>query len=264
MLEVIDLLASQTTVLRFVLQVTKALTVSVPPARLGIDAETVKDRLARGGRGRASPTTPVIPASTLKGVWRTSACYAANEMGLACCGTKNPDLMNEIHLVFERGGVRLVTVEGRRVCHVCALFGLSGVSSAVYFEDAYPLGYLVAVGIRPGIEVDDYSSTVRRGKLYFVEVVEPGSLFTVDVGLTLDGRFGDSFGLCQAVELLVRASEYVEAVGVGRGAARPYLYSVGFGGSVTREPSEAARLLNCPGLEPVFRRVWLPEKLVLP
>lgn len=263
MLEVIDLLALQTIVFRFVLQVTRALTVSVPPTRLGIDAETIKDRLAGGGR-QASSMTPIIPASTLKGVWRTSACYAANEMGLVCCGTKSPDLMGKMHLVFEDGGARLVTVHGRRVCHVCALFGLSDVPSAVYFEDARPLDYLVAVGVRPGIEIDDYSGTARRGRLYFVEVIEPGSLFTVDVGLVLDGRFGESFGLCQAVELLIRASEYVEAVGVGRGAAKPYLYSVVFGGSVAREPSEAAKLLNCLDLEPVFQRVWLPEKLVLP
>ncbi|HID40690.1 MAG TPA: hypothetical protein EYP33_00850, partial [Pyrodictium sp.] len=163
--------------LHFVLQVTRALTVRSPPSGLGLDA----------GTARSPETGSVyIPSSTLRGVWRTASCYAAHEMGLTCCGSKHPDRVKKAHSVLAEAGAILVEVSNEKLCHVCSVFGTANIEGVVFFTDAEPLGSIVSTGVRPGIEIDDYTGTVSRGKFYLVEAVEPGSLFRFHIDVAVE------------------------------------------------------------------------------
>ena len=241
--------------LYFVLQVTRALTVRSPPSGLGLDAETARN---------PETGSAYIPSSTLRGVWRTASCYAAHEMGLTCCSSKHPDQVKKAHSALAEAGAVLVEVGREKLCHVCSVFGTANIEGVVSFTDAEPLGNTVSTGIRPGIEIDDYTGRVSRGKLYFVETVEPGSLFRFRIEVAAEPP---RLPLCRTVELLARAALYVEAVGVGSGAARPYLWRVerpGDPGWKADKPAEAAKQLGCTGLEQLFSRIWLPAKLTIP
>lgn len=244
--------------LHFVLHVTRALTVRSPPSGLGLDAETARNPETR---------SVYIPSSTLRGVWRTASCYAAHEMGLTCCSSKHPDRVKEAHNALARAGAVLVEVDGDKLCHVCSVFGTANIEGVLFFTDAEPLGDIVSTGIRPGIEIDDYTGRVSRGKLYFMETVEPGSLFRFHIDVVAEPP---GLSLCQTLELLAQAALYVEAVGVGSGAARPYLWRVEHvreHGKVAWRadtPAEAARQLGCSGLGQVFSRIWLPAELTIP
>jgi len=237
--------------LGLLLQVTRALAIRSPPLTSGVDHETFKDK-----RGI------VLPASSIKGVFRTAACYAASELGLSCCSTKNPEAIDKMHNLLAKRGTSLVEVKGKKVCHVCALFGFPGYRGALVFEDAEPVPGTVTIDIYPGIEIDDYTGTVSTGKLYFIEAVNPGSLFYTSVTVTELGRelAGEP---CWPFKLLLRGLDYVEAVGLGSGAARPYIYKVAAGSKEALSPREAAELSGCPDLESLFSRYWLREELKL-
>ena len=237
--------------LDLLLQVTRALAIRSPPLTSGVDHETFKDE-----RGI------VLPASSIKGVFRTAACYAALELGLSCCSTKNPEAINKVHDLLARRGVSLVEVKGRKLCHVCALFGAPGYRGVLVFEDGELVPGSVTISIYPGIEIDDYTGTVSRGKLYFVEAVNPGSLFYTSITLAEASRelAGES---CWPLELVLGSLGYVEAVGLGSGAARPYIYKVIVEDDEALTPRNAAELSGCPNLEPLFSRHWLREELNL-
>ena len=244
--------------IRLILQVTRALSVRTPPTLLGLDRETFRDH------GRVK-----IPASSLRGVFRTASCYAAISLGLTCCATRNPELMDMVHRRLEEEGRPLVEVGGRRVCHVCSLYGFPGHRGILVFEDAEPLPGAVTTSIYPGIEIDDYTGTVARGKLYFIEAVNPGSLFHTTI--TLEGQpptMGEGEeGRCWPLKLLLTALNYVEAVGLGNGAARPYIHSLttsrGTAEVTAYTAEEAATLTGCPSLKPLFSRHWITGRLTL-
>ena len=237
--------------LDLLLQVTRALAIRSPPLTSGVDHETFKDE-----RGI------VLPAPSIKGVFRTAACYAALELGLSCCSTKNPKSIDEIHRSLAERGVSLVDVNGERVCHVCALFGFPGRRGVLVFEDAELVPGAVTISIYPGIEIDDYTGTVSTGKLYFIEAVNPGSLFYTSVTMTATSQ-ELARGSCWPLELVLRSLDYVEAVGLGSGAARPYIYRVLVEGNEALSPRDAAELSGCPGLESLFSKHWLREELGL-
>ncbi len=263
-------------ILDFVLQVTRALTIGSAPAAIGVDAETVKK----------PDGTPLIPSSALRGAWRMAACFAADELGMTCCREKHPDRINAAHNVMQRKGARLLEVDvglggshvAEKVCHVCAVFGKPRLQGIVYFTDAEPVeGLAPLLSVRPGVEIDDYTGRVAEGKLYFMEAVEVGSLFAHSIELDVLEARRRGLGAGKAVLLLVEAARYVEPLGLGRGAVRPYLWRVyveGPGGSQAfNEPGGAAeavaRLDGISGgrlgkLVEAFSAIWLPRVLVLP
>jgi len=240
---------SQQLVLGMIYVVTGATVIGSAPMRLGVDKETYKD----------SSGEPLIPGPTIKGVLRTAACYAARSLGLSCCGAKNPETMEEVHEVLEN----TVVINGRRYCHVCALFGAPGLGSALAVESARPLNGVYSLGVRPGLEIDDYTLTAREARLYYYEVIEPGSLFSGEI--VVDLNVLEERGIrCDALRLLLTGLGYVEAVGTGHGLVKPLIRWISVGGRRAENPRDAARLVGCEGLEPrVFENIWAPGTIRL-
>jgi len=241
-----------------VLQVTRALTVGTAPRNAWVDAETAKDPVTG---------TPYIPASTLRGAWRMAACYAAPSLGMTCCGEKRPERIEQAHRLLAQSGASLPRVEGKPVCHVCALFGKPGLEGAVYFGDARPLNGLALLSIRPGVEIDDYTGTVSRNKLYHVETVELGSIFTFTIELDEERLEAHSMSLPDALLLLAAATELVEAIGVARGSARAHIWMIRHGDATYTSPENAAAALGGnrrSQLVRLLRRTWLPARLTVP
>jgi len=165
-----------------------------------IEGEVVNTEPLRIGSGREiakfSPVDmpilrvsgmPVIPGSTWKGVFR-AACY---RLGLSaglenlCQGVPAVQCMRgrEFESIERRSlGDEIAEkikaiAEGRiKVCLLCLIFGSSGFSSHVYFDDSLPIGEY-SIGYRRCVAIDRRTGAAHPGALYTVEYVEPGARF---------------------------------------------------------------------------------------
>jgi CRISPR-associated RAMP protein (TIGR02581 family) len=129
---------------------------------------------------------PVVPGSSWKGVFRSSAVAVSRSLGLVnvCDGVPKA-----IHLHVEEEHInewkRLSIDEKiRRVidgeiglCLLCLIFGSIALHSHVTFYDSVPVGEY-RLGYRTGIAIDRRTGAARRGALYTVEYVEPGARFS--------------------------------------------------------------------------------------
>ena len=125
---------------------------------------------------------PVVPGSSWKGVFRSTAYSIALVEGLKVCeGLPNATCMqgNEFEYV-ERAGEglskkleMLVKADGVKACLLCLIFGSPSLASHVYFGESYPLdGY--ALGYRTCVAISRRTGAAYRGMLFTVEYVEPG------------------------------------------------------------------------------------------
>ena len=233
------------------LQVTASLTIRAAPLDMVVDAATY--RRHRGGEEKV-----VIPSTSIKGALRQAACIAAPSIGLTCCGEKNPEKLQEAHQGL---GDKGLLIDGKRLCHVCGLFGATGHRGYLATSDAEPVEPLVTA-ILPGIEIDDYTGTVSRGKLFFREAVPPGYLFTTWLEVDSDvSKLGDG---CWWIRLLAAAVPLLEAVGIGSGAARAWITVIEAAQEAATEAESAARLLGCSdeSTQELLRKAWLIEKTI--
>jgi CRISPR/Cas system CSM-associated protein Csm3 (group 7 of RAMP superfamily) len=240
--------------IHLLLKVTSALTVGSPPQVFSVDAATARDE-----EGRI-----YIPSSSIRGSWRTAACYAAYSAGLTCCGTKDPDEISKRHSSLKDD--EAVVWNGNKLCHVCAVFGSPGYQGIIVFDDAYPVDEAYTLGIRPGIEIDDYTGTTVRGKLFHTEVIEPGSLFRTAITILDNPQSpGSQLPPCTILRLIIGAADFFEAVGLGKGSARPFIERVEAPDGRTAEtPEQAVELTGCSELVSLFRRHWAPPVLETP
>ena len=251
-----------------VLQVTSGLTIRSAPRRTVVDAETY----------RTLSGMVIIPASSLKGALRHAACYAARSLGLTCCGRKSPQSMIQRHRLLASKGLGLCYHDESSgtdipLCHVCGLFGSTYYRSPLIVEDAAPADEVVNTVLLPGLEIDDYSGTASRGKLYLREVIVPGTFFTtrisVDLGrleaLLRPGQAGCGSAKpmsreerCWWLRLMASAIGLLEAIGIGSGSVRAWITSMELDGERVAEPRRVVEHLGCDDeVVGMLREVWL-------
>jgi CRISPR-associated RAMP protein (TIGR02581 family) len=132
---------------------------------------------------------PVVPGSSWKGVFRSSAVTVARSLGLVNVCDGVPEAVHPYVIAEEEGlidewkrssideKIRRV-VEGEiGLCLLCLVFGSTALHSHVIFYDSVPVGEY-RLGYRTGIAIDRRTGAARRGALYTVEYVEPGTRFS--------------------------------------------------------------------------------------
>lgn len=124
---------------------------------------------------------PYIPGSSLKGVIRSAAESISKSLGLNSCpgGNEcNRKYRENLDYYIRSGFPREKIIEDvlSKYCLTCKLFGSASFFSHVLVEDMYPVG-IPSRGVKTGIAIERRSGSVRRGALYTVEYVNPGSKF---------------------------------------------------------------------------------------
>lgn len=130
---------------------------------------------------------PVIPGSTWKGVFR-AACY---RLGLSaglkdlcqgipiaqCMKGREFEYIEKNKIADEIAEKIKAIAEGHiKVCLLCLIFGSSGLSSHVHFNDSFPVGEY-SIGYRRCVAIDRRTGAAHPRALYSVEYVEPGARF---------------------------------------------------------------------------------------
>jgi CRISPR-associated RAMP protein (TIGR02581 family) len=113
---------------------------------------------------------PVIPGSSLKGVFRSRAeKYLPDSCNIF--DKKNKCFYNSKNL--STGKERY-----KAVCEACKLFGNLSLKSRVEFSDAFPVEGTVKTGTRYQVTIDRLTGAARKGALFETEVVEKGTFKT--------------------------------------------------------------------------------------
>jgi len=123
---------------------------------------------------------PFIPGSSLKGVFRSSSEFIARSYGIKACmmgeGCKN-DYDLDLKRFMKSGDVDSIINTLSKYCLTCKIFGSASYYSHISFSDAYPKNQVPRRGVKTGIAIDRRSGAVKKGALYTVEFVMPGSEF---------------------------------------------------------------------------------------
>ncbi len=133
---------------------------------------------------------PLIPGSSWKGVFRSSAYRICKSHGLrnVCAGLPRASCLkggefsnieesrtlNEVEkkikaLIYGRVG-------NKWVCLLCLIFGTPGILSHVFFEDSFTMGEF-KLGYRTCVAIDRRIGAALPRSLYTLEYVEPGAKF---------------------------------------------------------------------------------------
>lgn len=139
-----------------------------------------------------------VPGSSVKGALRTAASRVAPAYGFTSCGEVEPRRIGEAHA--RMGGP----------CDVCRLFGWPGGdpgASLVRVSD-FELASTPAAVVLARVSLDDRTLTARRGALYMVEHLVPGTEFV--------GRIGVADGARGLLPLLLLAVAEMRTRGFGR------------------------------------------------
>ncbi len=131
-------------------------------------------------------TVPVIPGSSLKGVFRSYmdvfirsyGGYTCEPFGRSSCMHQlRQRYRNVIDGSIEAGRYdKLTIIYWSGLCLSCKVFGATQYRSRIYFHDLYPSGSY-SIGYKTGVAIDRKRGTVARGALYHVEYIEPGAVF---------------------------------------------------------------------------------------
>lgn len=123
---------------------------------------------------------PYIPASSLKGVFRSTAENIAGTYGIGniCnAGEEGSDKLNEAIKYNDKEKIKEII---NSFCLCCKIFGSQSYSSHVIFVDAYPSNETI-LGVKTGIAINRRSGAVRRRALYEVEYVNPNTPFKGEI-----------------------------------------------------------------------------------
>jgi len=126
---------------------------------------------------------PYIPGSSLKGVFRSTSEYIGKTVGLKdiCmlgegCRLKYDEMLQ--HFMKEGTAEQQIIETLSKYCLICKMYGSGTFSSHIEFSDMYPIMETVSRSIKTGIAIDRKSGAAKRGALYQVEFLNPGSTFT--------------------------------------------------------------------------------------
>jgi len=126
---------------------------------------------------------PYIPGSSLKGVFRSTTESLLRSLGLKSC---SPFLGLCIGPIRDR--VCQLSRDGQieeaqkllddNLCIACKIFGSASYRSLVVMGDAFAIEGTYAVGMRTCVAIDRRRGAAARGRLFNIEYVQPGSLFS--------------------------------------------------------------------------------------
>ncbi|MEM1546482.1 MAG: CRISPR-associated RAMP protein Csx7 [Candidatus Methanomethylicia archaeon] len=126
-----------------------------------------------------------IPGSSLKGVFRSVSEFIAKSNGINACMAGNECKDNYNRKLDDALRSRNLD-EVRKIlasyCLICKLYGSGSYASHIIFGDMFPEGD-IAIGVKTGIAIDRRSGTAKRGALYTVEFIMPGSIFKGNITL---------------------------------------------------------------------------------
>jgi CRISPR-associated RAMP protein (TIGR02581 family) len=158
-----------------------------------VDLAVLRVRFADGR------SSPVIPGSSLKGVFRSTAIQLARAKNLRVCSglscgtcmdseySAGESLLERIESLLRKGLVSEALEEfDKSACLLCKIFGAPSFAGHVVVSDAYPIdenGNVLETltGIRAGIAINRRTGATYPGALYHVEYVEPGSRFRFSI-----------------------------------------------------------------------------------
>ena len=131
---------------------------------------------------------PVIPGSSWKGLFRSTATSLARSAGLAVCDgvPGSTCLRGDEFYELERGGGSVeekasTIVDAKvKVCLNCLIFGSPSIHSHVMFSDSFVEGEY-SLGYRTCVAIDRRTGAAYRGALFTVEYVEPGCMFNFEL-----------------------------------------------------------------------------------
>jgi len=152
---------------------------------------------------------PVIPGSSLKGLFRATCVSLVRALELGACdglpratclrgnefdnieGSSSREVEDKISLIARMG-----------VCPLCLLFGSPGLASHVDFDDCYPVSKF-KFGYRTCVAIDRRKGSAAPGALFTVEYVEPGCEWNFE--LRADNTPNYLLGLLMEVVELINA-----------------------------------------------------------
>jgi len=123
---------------------------------------------------------PVIPGTSIKGVFRSSAEELMRSQGLEPCNVLNnsESCGGILRREQERINRKFNVIEKYdRSCCICKLFGSSIMKSRISFYDAFPVGEY-RIGKRKSVAIDRITGSSKSGALFDFEYVEYGKFKT--------------------------------------------------------------------------------------
>ena len=115
---------------------------------------------------------PVIPGTSIKGVFRSNAEAYIRALGLGVCDVLNNPCGNIINKEQRQQRKKYDVVEKyARSCPICKVFGTTTMKSRANFYDAFPDGEF-KIGKRTSVGIDRITGASRRGALFDFEYVE--------------------------------------------------------------------------------------------
>lgn len=117
---------------------------------------------------------PVIPGTSIKGIFRSSAEEFVKALGLEPCNIldNHKNCGSILKRELEDSDKKYTSEEKyKKSCPICKLFGSTIMKSRVYFYDAFPDGeYKIAK--RSSVAIDRITGASKRGALFDFEYVE--------------------------------------------------------------------------------------------
>jgi len=139
-----------------------------------------------------------IPGSTIKGILRTSASRIAHLLGLSSCRKVEPSNIAMAHKKLKKN---YISLNDKRLCHVCYLFGYPGSTiSNLFVSNAYPLKDPMPSTITR-VSIDDKRLISVERKLFTYEVYPVNTVFNSSIEILLDEEWAHILVLAALLNL---------------------------------------------------------------
>ncbi|WP_448516529.1 type III CRISPR-associated RAMP protein Csx7 [Pseudothermotoga sp.] len=122
---------------------------------------------------------PIIPGSSLKGVFRSAYEGLFDENCVWCKEIANKEKKQKFNANLESIVKHGKPLDGFHICDKCLLFGNNFIRGRLYFTDSYPENFKLA--LRDGVMIDRDFECAAEERKYDFEVVEPGAVFKVKI-----------------------------------------------------------------------------------
>jgi len=136
---------------------------------------------------RDGEPVPVVPGSSLKGVFRSCAeqlLPGSCDIFRNPCANRIKDKEKDKERQMDRQQGKEFSLGKERYkesCPTCKLFGSTILKSRVYFDDAYPIGKY-KIGSRVSVAIDRITGAAMKGPVYEFEYIE-NALFKCNIYL---------------------------------------------------------------------------------
>ncbi len=185
---------------------------------------------------------PILPGSTLKGLFRTTAERLAPHLDLTACLLDSSlsgvnciteeSYRKQQHETFKKLETEKLKLEwlSEHVCDVCTLFGSPYKGSRIYFSDGTLVTGGDSIQIRDGVCIDRDSGTARHGLKYDFEVASSETEYTTfidlenptveelalvgaviaewELGLRVGGFTSRGLGVARLTDVLIKSVDY--------------------------------------------------------